>query len=686
MESQTKASPTVRRVLVATDRSETADHAVRWAATLAEAYGAELVVLQVLIGPAGANGKVSDATAALERLAQDLAGPRGRARVVSADDPAEAILKAAQAEQVDVIVVGNVGMSGRKQFLLGNIPNRVSHNARCSVVIVNTRPLNPNGQPDVVYARPPIDQDAGPTEGEVIGRALRIGRVLARVGLGAWQERSATRDEAGTRRAARRLRDALDQLGPTFAKLGQILSTRPDLLPPIVIEELATLQERVTPLTEAEVVGAMEQELGVPWEDVFASIDPKPLAAGTIAQVHRATLESGERVVVKVQRPTAERDILEDLALLDLLAKKAAGRPAFRRAIDLPAMIEHLSSSLRRELDFRNEARNLRKMAEVLAPFSRLAVPAVYEELSTARLLVMGEVQGSSIHEAPPGPARQEAARQLLEAYYHQVMVAGFFHADPHPGNMKWWNDKIYFLDLGMVGEIDAATRELVVLMMLAFAQGDGSFLAEVAMALAGASVTPDLNVAAFRSDLQGLIDQFRQKTLREIQLGPLIQEVTRISARHHVRVPAALTLMGKAFAQMQLVAAELDPTLDPFAVAQSFVLRSTLRHLSGQLDPQRIFYNVQKARLRLTRLAEGLESALGARPGTGLQVQMGGVERLERVIGQASRQISLAAGLCGALALAGFTAGRGSAPRWVPMLMGGIGAVLAAELVRRRE
>src|ERR671915_2456423 len=220
-----------------------------------------------------------------------------------------------------------------------------------------------------------------------------------------------------------RFRASLEELGPTFAKLGQILSTRPGLLPPAYIEELATLQERVTPLTEAEVVSVMEQELGIPWEDVFESIDPEPLAAGTIAQVHKATLESGERVVVKVQRPTAEQDILQDLGLLEMFAQKAADRPALRRVFDVPAIVEHLSSSLKRELDFRQEAANLRRMQEVLVPFPRLGVPVVYEEYSTSRLLVMQEIQGVPVRDALLSPERKEAARQLLESYYHQVMV-----------------------------------------------------------------------------------------------------------------------------------------------------------------------------------------------------------------------------------------------------------------------
>ena len=178
----------------------------------------------------------------------------------------------------------------------------------------------------------------------------------------------------------------------------------------------------------------MEQELGVPWEDVFASIDPEPLAAGTIGQVHRATLEDGERVVVKVQRPTARDEIMRDLGLLELFVQKTGGRPAFTRVIDLPAVVEHLAASLRRELDFRYEDENIERMRKVLEPYDLLDVPRIHEVYSTARLLVIEEIQGVSIRHAPESEARKEAARQLLEAYYAQILNEGFFHADPHPG------------------------------------------------------------------------------------------------------------------------------------------------------------------------------------------------------------------------------------------------------------
>jgi ubiquinone biosynthesis protein len=576
-------------------------------------------------------------------------------------------------------------MAGRKQFLLGNVPNRISHNARCTVVIVNTTPQDGT----VGALRRPRGAPAEATadvEGRLLGRAWRIGRIMVKAGLRELLTRSQPGDTEAMRVAAQRFRLALDELGPTFAKLGQILSTRPDLLPPPFIEELASLQERVTPLTEAEVVSVMERELGVPWEDVFESIDPEPLAAGTIAQVHKATLESGERVVVKVQRPTAEQDILQDLGLLEMFAQKAADRPALLRVFDVPAIVEHLASSLRRELDFRQEAANLRRMQEVLAPFPRLDVPAVYEEYSTSRLLVMQEIQGVPVREAPLGPERKEAARQLLESYYHQVMVEGFFHADPHPGNMKWWNDNIYFIDLGMAGEVDAELREFMLLILLAFSQRDAAFLSEVVLMLADGQRGDNVDLDAFREDMEGLIARYRDLSLKEMRLGPILQEVTEISVRRNVRVPASLTLTGKAFAQMQSAAAELDPTLDLFAVAESFVMRNTLRQLASGLEPKKVFYETQKVKVRLGRLLEAIEGAVGARPDARLQVDFRGTEPLEESITQASRRLSLALGLCSALVGAAVTANSTLVPRWVPATMGGIGSALAVRLLLDRS
>ena len=625
----------MHRVLVATDRSNTAERAVAWAGELASRYGAELVVLQVILD----NGEV-DLDAAEESLrerARELAGERGRAVVTVHADPPQAIVDAAAAEQADILVVGNAGMSGRKEFLLGNVPNRISHNARCTVVIVNTT----DGMQTVVTPPRAGDEEDDRSE-ELFARARHIGRTVGRYGLAERAEGHVLT----TAERAKRLREALEELGPTFSKLGQILSTRPGLLPHEFVEELSHLQDRVPPLTQEEVVAVMEQELQVPWEDVFDSIDPEPLAAGTIGQVHRARLEDGDRVVVKVQRPTARDEIMRDLGLLELFAEKAANRPALRELIDIPVLASNLAESLRRELDFRQEAANIERMREVLEPYDRLDVPALYSELTTRRLLVMEEVQGVPIRDAPECDERTEAARHLLEAYYRQVLLNGFFHADPHPGNLLWWNGKVYFLDLGMVGEVEPRLRELILLLLLAFLREDAHFLAEVMLMLSDEQA-PDVNMEALEADFAEFIARFRSEgSLGEIDIGGMLEEMADIGARHRIQLPAALALSGKAFGQMQLAVAALDPGLDAFSVISSFLKRGLLERARAAADPQQLFYEGQKLKVRITRLIESVERMTGARPGGRMQVEFIGSREIETAIIRTGRRLIIAGAL----------------------------------------
>ena len=464
-------------------------------------------------------------------------------------------------------------------------------------------------------------------EGRLLSRAARIAKVMTKYGL---KERGS--GDVPLRERAKNLRHALEELGPTFAKLGQILSTRPDLLPPEFIDELSTLQDQVPPLTEAEVVSVMEEELGVPWEDVFESIDPTPLAAGTIGQVHKATLERGDLVVVKVQRPGARDEIMRDLGLLELFAEKAEHRDAMRRLVDIPAVIKHLSDSLKRELDFGQEASNIARLHEVLEPYSRLDVPGVYDELSSARLLVLEFIDGVPVRQAPDSKERRESARQLIESYYRQVLTDGFFHADPHPGNLLWADGKVYFLDCGMVGEVEPHVRELMLLLVMAFWQGDDAFLAEVVLQLAGGG-PDDLDLDAFGGDMGHVFSGMRGQSLTEIQIGPLLQGITEVSARHDVRLPASLALTAKALAQMQLAAAELDPDLDPFSVVGHFLFRRLLGRVREGLDPKGIFYEAQKLKVRVSGLAEAFERLAGARPGQRFQVDLRGTGGLEETI-----------------------------------------------------
>src|SRR2546421_1365505 len=650
------------KIVVATDRSETAQRAVAWAAQLAQQSGGELVLLNV---------RPEDDDTAEDLLRADAQAFSNARAIFRVDhDVPGGIVRAAEEENADVLVVGNVGMGGRREFLLGNVPNRISHTARCTVVIVNT---SDGGAPE-----PPA---APVVEGRLLGRAAQIARIVSRLGLD-------VRGAISSAERAQRVRAALEELGPTFAKLGQILSTRPDLLSEEFVAELEKLQDSVKPLTEAEVVRVMEQELRVPWEDVFASIESEPRAAGTIGQVHRATLDDGSQVVIKVQRPRAEEEILRDLGLFELFAEKAFKHEELRRTVDIPALVEHLSASLRRELDFREEAANIERMREVLASYDRLDVPRLYSELSTSRLLVLEFIDGVPILEAPDTDERRDAAHQLLEAFSRQILADGFFHADPHPGNLLWSGEKIYLLDLGMVGELGPELRELLVLLLLAFSRDDPKFLAEAVLMLAGDERRLNLDFDSLERDLADFIGRFRIGSLNDIRVGPMLDGVLQIASRHGVRLPASLALSGKAFGQLQLAVTKLDPSLDPFHVVARFLLRSAGERLLKQADPQAVYYEAQKLKLRLGRLTEAVERATGARPGTKLQVDFLGAAAIEEAIRLAGRRLALAAA-----AAAGIVAAAGTPAAGAAGLISGtfgaaaaaFGAWLASDLAQRR-
>ncbi len=682
-------SNAVRRVMVGTDRSETADQAVHWAAGFAKRYDAELFVVQVVapqypsVTESGAAEQTRAAAANndLAHFARQVAGERGHALVVLDADPALAIVRAAEQEAIDVLVVGNFGMAGRKEFLLGNVPNRISHSARCTVIIVNT--LSSTGEPasDSVRAHRPKG-DIPPFEPRLVARATHIATVMAKHGLTELFGQSDEPDTVIRRQQATRLRTALEELGPTFSKLGQVLSTRPDPLPVEYIEELALLQSHVPPLTERAVVQVSEQELGVPWEDVFKSIEPKPLAAGTIAQVHRAIFESGDRVVVKVQRPTARAEIEQDLALLEVFAEKVGKRPGLNQVIDMEAVFTHLSTSLHRELDFRQEADNIERMQAVLAGYDRLAVPNVYRDISTSRLLVMEEIQGIPIKQAPEGPARIQAARQLLESYYKQIIVDGFFHADPHPGNLMWWKDRVYFLDFGMVGEVGADFREHLLLLLMALWQEDAAFVADVTLMMTGAIDRKDLDVSRFQSEVGEVMAKYRKASLAEMQIGPILQEMSAVSLRHGVPLPASLTLAIKALAQVQLATAELDPALDPYDVAGKFLTRWLVKRMGTALNPKTLIYQSQKLKVRALRVIEAVENLIGARPGGPKLVVNFQATSLEEMVRRTGRRLGLGLTAAACVLASGLTVLSMGVAEWVPITFGVAAGLVTVGLV----
>jgi ubiquinone biosynthesis protein len=683
-----------RRVMVGTDRSEAAEHAVRWAAAFADRFGAELYVVRVVAPTPGAGtpaepaGTVIPAQDIAEH-ARSVAGDRGHGRVVVDDDPALAIVRAAEEDAIDVLIVGNRGMAGRQHLLLGNVPNRVSHNARCTVIIVNTVASDGNGGHTPVRDPASAGRTYRPSgmrpesEPHRFARGATIAAVFLKHGL---RELFGSPDDdgaVGRQRQAKRLRAAFEELGPTFAKIGQLLSTRPDLFPAEYVDELAQLRDNVTPLAEPQVVRVMEQDLGVPWEDVFETIDPKPLAAGTIGQVHRAVLAGGERVVLKVQRPDARDMIEQDLALLKSFTDTVGTRSTVKRWVDLPAVFEHLSSSLHRELDYRLEAANAERMRAALAEFPRLAVPRVHTAYSTSRLLVMQDVAGVPAAAVPAGTMRKDVGRQLLESFYQQILINGFFHADPHPGNLMWQpaEQRLYLLDLGMVGDIGEDTRELIILLLLALWQEDSALLTDVSVMLSGAD-RGRLDLEAYRKDLEALMARYRGASIADIQIGAMLQELIELSLRHDAPLPASLALAAKSLSQLQLVAAQLDPTLQPFDVAGRFLTRSLVRNLIPRGDLKTLVYEGQKLKHRVGRVFEAVERLVGERPGEKPAVNVAPAS-FEETVRRASRPLALGIAAGCAMLASAVTAIAERVPEWVPVIFGLAAAALTVAVVR---
>src|SRR5438552_12401148 len=291
---------------------------------------------------------------------------------------------------------------------------------------------------------------------------------------------------------AEQLTADLEEMGPTYVKMGQVLSTRADLLPPPFLDALARLQDKVGPFPYEDVEAIVTAELGVRISKAFATFEEKPMAAASLGQVHRATLRDGREVVVKVQRPGIRETILEDLEALDQIAAFAEGHSETGKQYQLALMVEEFRNSILREMDYRQEARNLATLARNLKDFDRIVVPCPIEDYTTSRMLTTTYVRGQKITSLSP-LARTELdgavlASQLFRAYLQQILVDGFVHADPHPGNVFLTDDKrVALLDLGMVARIPPGLQEKLLRLLLAVSEGRAEEAATVAITLGDA-------------------------------------------------------------------------------------------------------------------------------------------------------------------------------------------------------
>ncbi len=388
---------------------------------------------------------------------------------------------------------------------------------------------------------------------------------------------------------AEQLADDLERLGPTFIKLGQLLSTRVDLLPAPYTDALARLQDDVAPFGFDEVERIVADELGVGLSHAFASFDQQPLAAASLAQVHRATLHSGREVVVKVQRPAIRSQIAEDMEALAELATFADAHTETGRRFGFTELLEQFRRALLAELDYTREATNLETLARIVEPWPRLVVPRPVPDYSTGRVLTMDFLPGRKVTSLGPlartdldgGPLVDD----LFRAYLQQMLGDGFFHADPHPGNVLLTADgRLALIDLGMVARLSESARDGIVKLLLAVSDGNGEAAADALGALGRQREEFDRD--AFRTAVADLVQ-------RSVELGPSLQagavvlEMMRIAGRVGLRPAPELALVGKALLNLDQVAQTLDPSFSPTEAIQrhtAAILKSRMGSSTGGL------------------------------------------------------------------------------------------------------
>jgi len=356
-------------------------------------------------------------------------------------------------------------------------------------------------------------------------------------------------------------------MGPTFIKLGQLLSTRTDVLPLPYAEALSRLQDDVEPFAFEEVEAIVAEELGVRLSKAFLRFDRAPIAAASLGQVHRAALRDGREVAVKVQRPGIRKRIADDLDSLEELADFLDRRTEVGRRYEFGPLLDQFRKSLIRELDYRQEAGHLEKLRTNLAEFGRLVVPRPVEDYTTSRVLTMEYVSGRKITDLSP-LSRMEMdggglADELFQAYLKQILVDGFFHADPHPGNVFITDEgRIALIDLGMIGRIAPEMQEQLLKLILAIAEGRADEAAEVA--LAAGQLKEDHDEDGFRRTVAELVVENQESTASDIEVGRVVVQLTRSAADHGIRLPPELTMLGKALLNLDQVGRVLDPTFEP--------------------------------------------------------------------------------------------------------------------------
>lgn len=402
--------------------------------------------------------------------------------------------------------------------------------------------------------------------------------------------------ESGTIAPAEELAKDLESLGPTFIKLGQLLSTRADLLPAPYLDALTRLQDHIEPFPYEEVERIVSSELGVRISKAFEEFDPVPIGAASLSQVHRAWMRDGRAVVVKVQRPEIRDLIVGDLDALMEIANFLDQHTELGRRYEFENMLFHLRKSLLRELDFTIEANNLHTIRENLAEFDQIVIPEPVDDYTTTRVLTMDFIAGKKITDLSPlrlleidGTA---LADELFSAYLKQFLVDGIFHADPHPGNVFLTDDdRIALLDLGMIGRVTQTFQDNLLRLLLAISEGRGDTAAEAAVRMGEAKEGFDRRV--FDRRIADLVNENSDAILSRMNAGKVTLEITKVAADCWFRLPAEFTMFAKALLNLDRVVYTLDSTFDPNSVIRERANEILERNIIKSMAPSNLLSGV---------------------------------------------------------------------------------------------
>lgn len=497
-----------------------------------------------------------------------------------------------------------------------------------------------------------------------LGRLHEIGSVLVRYGFGDLVRRiglAGALERAGQALHWRqpeelahlqppaRVRRALETLGPTFVKFGQVLSTRVDLFTPDWIAELSKLQNQTPVLPFDAISEQLVEDLGGPPEGVFAQLDTEAMAAASLAQVYRARLQDGTPVILKVRRPGIRPIIEADLRLLARLAEMAESQSPDLRRYRVRDIVEQFARSMRRELDFAAEGRSAERVARNFIGRDEIVIPRVHWTYTGERLNVQDDVEGiggqdiAGIEAA--GMSRRLLARRGAEAVLKMMLEDGFFHADPHPGNVCYLpGNRVAFYDFGMVGRLSEDRRLEIVLLLNGLVAGNADAVSEILLDWGGDEVGSAVDSGRLRSDIDDFIDQYRGVPLRELDMGSMMTDLTTLLRAHALLLPPDLSLLIKSFITLEGMGRTLDPEFDMASMAQPFLARVLKDAWSPKALATRTREGGQALMWILGKLPRDLNRTIRLirRGRIGVDVDVGGLERFGNQVDKAITRLTM--------------------------------------------